>query len=351
MTYVEAGDFPSKIFRTFLRVGNRMADIFLNSDVSDPFPETTIQQFAAFQANCLAAGCADPIAITDVLRGVVPTATPQTQPATPTAQSLTDLAARTLTPSDLAALQMPDYGVGLAYTTYSDSWIQSVVDYPGVPEDQVHAAVDGAGFVRRYDNYLDHPMDPNNPDGGIGQTVVSYIVQFSSAAGAASVFDFLEDESANPNAADQPLASPIGDRAEATHLSGQDSSTGKPYDQIDLTFQLGPYHAGVAVIDWQGHPVSQPQVELLAHRLLERLTATDQTDPNLSNMVLRVGGDITSTTGDHYLLLGIAPLRSMENRGALWRTRAERGGSVADRQLSGATTARARQRERKTILG
>jgi hypothetical protein len=304
VTYVEGGDFPSKIYRTFLRVGNRTADIYLTSGTSDPFPETTIQRFASVQAQCLTAGCPDPILITDVLRGVVPAATPQAQSATPTAQTFTDLAARTLTPADLAALQMPDYGVGLAYTTYPDAWFQSVADYRGVPEDQVHAAVDAAGFVRRYDNYLDHPAEVTNPNGGIGQTVVSYIVEFSSAAGAASVFDFLEDESANPDAADLPLASPIGDRAEATHLSGQDASTGKPYDQIDLTFQLGPYHAGVAVIDWQGQPVSQPQVELLAHRLLERLSSGDQTDPDLSNVVLRIGGEIASTTSDHYLLLG-----------------------------------------------
>ena len=209
-------------------MGNRTADIYLTSGTSDPFPEATIQQFASFQAHCLDAGCPNPVLITDVLHGVVPVATPQTQSATPTAQTFTDLAARTLTPIDLAALQMPDFGVGLAYTTYPEKWIQSVVDYRGVPEDQVHAAVDGAGFVRRYDNYLDRPANLNNPDGGIGQTVVSYIVEFSSAAGAASVFDFLEDESANLNAADLPLASPIGDRAEATHLGGQDSSTGKP---------------------------------------------------------------------------------------------------------------------------
>jgi hypothetical protein len=67
VTYVEGGDFPSQIFRTFLRVGNRTADIFLNSSTDDPFPETTIQAFAGIQAQCLLSSCPEPILISDAL--------------------------------------------------------------------------------------------------------------------------------------------------------------------------------------------------------------------------------------------------------------------------------------------
>ncbi|HET9661279.1 MAG TPA: hypothetical protein VFP05_13165 [Thermomicrobiales bacterium] len=303
LTYIEQDDIPGRIFRTFLRVGNRTADIFLTSFLEEPFPDATIQALATVQAQCLARGCPDPILITDALAGQLPNATPQATGVVPSGSAPLDLAMVPLTPTDLAGLQMPGYAVGFGQMTYSASFIASTAESLGIPEDQVRATVDGSGFVRRYDSQLYLPADQSAPAGAVGRVVASYVLEFGDASGAASIFSFLEDESGNALARDIPMSAVLGDQSEATHETVMDAETGGSFDQIDVTFQWGRFQAGVAIIDSQGAIVQLADVEELAQQLFTRLQTASVTDATgLSELVLRMSGATVEPYSDQYLL-------------------------------------------------
>ncbi len=300
VTYLVGDNLPYKVYRVFLRVGNRTADIELVSDERDAFPDTTIQGFASVQAQCLTSGCPTPIPIADALDGsITVTETRNVPVATPAAQATADLGAMALTPADLASLQMPGFGVGAASTIYPVEWMQSIGQNRGMTDDQVRAAIGSAGFLRRYNNELYLPSDVNAPTGEVGKEVITYLLEFSSDAGAAGPFDFLGDESGNSLAGDIPMSAPIGDQSEATHQTVLDQQTGEPFDLIDLTFRSGRFQAGVAIIDWQGQTVQLTQVELLAQRLLQRIqSASNVSAPGLSNLAMRTGGSGIQTVRD-----------------------------------------------------
>jgi len=302
VTYVEQDNFPGRISRTFMRVGNRTADVFLTTFVDDPFPDTTIRSLSALQAQCLIHGCPDLVMISDALTGTLPASPPAAGTAVPATPPSIDLALLTLTPADLAALQMPGYGVGFGQMSYPDAFIASTAQSRGLPEDQVRATVEGSGFVRRYDSQLYLPADPGAPAGAVGRVVASYVLEFADVSGAAAVFGFLEDESGNASASDIPLSAPVGDQSEATHAASTDPSTGEASDQIDLTFQTGRFQAGVAIIDWQGRTVQLAEVETLARQLLARVQAPPPGAAGLSGPALRIGGAQVQPSSDQYLL-------------------------------------------------
>jgi len=302
VTYIEQDDFPGTISRTFMRVGNRTADVFLTTFVDDPFPDTTIRSLSALQAQCLTGGCPDLVMITDAVAGTLSVNTPVSGTAVPGASTSFDLALLTLTPADLAALQMPGYGVGFGQMSYPEAFIASTAQNRGLPEDQVRTAVEGSGFVRRYDSQLYLPADPGVPAGPVGRIVASYVLEFADAPGAASVFGFLEDESGNAQAGDIPLSAPIGDQSEATHEASTDPNTGETFDQIDVTFQAGRFQAGVAIIDWQGQTVQLAEVETAARQLLTRVQAPPTGAAGLSGVALRISGDQVQPYMDQYRL-------------------------------------------------
>jgi hypothetical protein len=187
--------------------------------------------------------------------------------------------------------------------TYPDAFVAATAESRGLPEDQVRTAVEGSGFVRRYDQQLYLPADVSAPAGTVGRMVAFYVLEFSDASGAASIFDFLEDESGNALASDLVLSAPIGDRAEATRESSTDPATGEAFEQIDLTFQWRNFQAGVAVIDWQGQAVQLDDVELLARVLFNRLEAGLETNATgLFGLALRMSGAPVEPYGDQYVL-------------------------------------------------
>jgi hypothetical protein len=253
---------------------------------------------------CLTTGCPDPIVITDAFKGEIPVDEPAGEPGVPSGQARPDLAAMTLTPADLDELEMPGYGIGFGQTAYPEDLTASIAENRGLPEEEVRSRLQGAGFVRRYDSQLYLPADETDPTGTFGRTVASYVVQFADEGGAASAWDFLEDESGNSLAGDIPLSTPIGDQSEATQENILDSETGEPYIQIDVTFRTGNLHAGVAIIDWEGGLVELPEVEAAAHRLLERVqTGLSGTAPGLDGLTFRLSGEQIIPSADYYTLV------------------------------------------------
>jgi hypothetical protein len=153
--------------------------------------------------------------------------------------------------------------------------------------------------------------------------VGSSIAEFSSASGAASLFSVLEEESALAPGSEIPMSAPIGDQSAATHASGLDPATGQPFDQINLTFQSGRFHAHVVLRDLQGQVVRLADAEKLAQQLLIRLQSGLTRDGGgLSGVALRMSLAVVNPYSDQYLLVAgrAIPQYGEATEGVDWRT-------------------------------
>lgn len=315
VTYTGSGTITSEVSRVFVRVANTVADLRFSAS-SDMLVAT--QALAAVQAECLISTCPNPMTIPDALSGQVVQVQPPAQTpapaveATTTAggQTVSDLAAMTLTPGDLAALGLSVYGLDTGLTIYPDMIVENTAANRGLPEAEVRGIIDRASLEQRYENYLYLLPDEGDQSGFSARMVASYVVKFTDDAGAAAAWEFMEDESQSPTAEDVALTLGIGDQAEATRDQGQDPQTGETFEQLDLTFRVGNLHAGVAVIDWQGLEPDVAELETLALRLLERIEAVRNLNtPGLYGQVVRLSGEGVVTVIDHYFLLDREPLR------------------------------------------
>jgi hypothetical protein len=314
VTYTGSGVNTSEVSRVFVRVANTVADVRFIASV-DMLAAT--QALAAVQTECLISTCPTPMTIADALSGQVVGTQPAVQTPTPPVEgtaiaggpTVSDLAAMTLTPGDLAALGLTGYRLDSGLTIYPDAIIENTAANRGLPEAEVRATIEGADLEQRYENYLYLLPEPSDPNAPSTRLIASYVIEFADDAGAAAAWDFMEDESQSPTAQDVPLTAGIGDQAEATLDQGQDAQTGEVFAQLDLTFRIGNLHAGVAIIDWKGQAPVIAEAERLAERLLERIeTVRNQTTPGLYDQVTRLSGDDVTTVSDHYILLDHEPV-------------------------------------------
>jgi hypothetical protein len=327
LSYIEVSDFGGPVDRVFIRVANTVAD--LRFAPLGEMPRSATEALAALQARCLVDTCPEPLTITEALLGQPPAETPAAEtpapgltptagqtpapettptagiPATPpvTGQQMLDLAAITLTPADLDDLGLEGFGMSYGQTAFLEELIVASAEFRNLPEAEVRAAYEANGLIRRYDLSLHQPLDPADPAGDAGRLVVSYVMEFADAAGAAAAWAFSEDESFAPASTDEPLTTPLGEQSEATRESGTDAD-GLPFAQIDLTFQSGNLHAGLVIIDWTGAEPDLAQAEALAARLMERIESVRAGNaPGLSSMAVRLTGENVAPYADDYILL------------------------------------------------
>jgi hypothetical protein len=312
LTYTVRGFTTGSSYRVFIRVANLVADVRVNP-LGD-IPMAAVEALAAVQAQCLGTTCPEPMLIADVLAGriVIQEQTredgtpvpPDDGALAPIGQEVIDLAAMTLMPADLESLGIVGFGSDYGQMVFPDTTIANTAASRGLTEAAVRDLLEGAGLVRRYEHFLYQPSE-SDPAGPAARAVVSYIMEFQTAEGAASAWTFLEDESASATSEDVPMTGVIGDQSEATHDANQDPASGELFDMIDLTFQYGNLHAGVAVIDWTGQAVDIAQVEALGRTLRERIDAIGaQGAPELSGQVIRLTGDTVTAYTDKYILMG-----------------------------------------------
>ncbi|MGD9714620.1 MAG: hypothetical protein AB7V46_21560, partial [Thermomicrobiales bacterium] len=324
LSYTELDTFGGPVFRVFLRVANSVADVRFT-----PLGEGSVaiaESYAAFQASCLVETCPSPFLMTDVLLGQPlgqgpSTETPTTGmtpavgitptpgvPASP--PEVLDLAAMTLMPRDLEDGGLTGFGSSYGEMIFREELIASTATSRGLPDAEVRAAFEGNGLVRRYEHFLYTPLSASDPAGEAAQLVVSYVVEFTDESGAASAWSFMEDESFSATSVDTPLRTPLGQQSEASRDRGVDDA-GTPFEQLDITFQIGNLHAGVAVVDWTGSPVDQRTAEALAARLLQRIEAVRAGGaPGLSGMVNRLSGVEVLPLADEYFLLDGESIRA-----------------------------------------
>ena len=310
ISYIETNGFTSQAFRIFVRVANTVADTRFVAFAEFSPPLAYAEALATVQAQCLANTCPEPMVITEALAGQVviggPAATPAPteQPPIATEETALDLSAMTLMPADLDSLGFTGYGSDYGETIFPDTMIASIATNRGMAETEVRQIIEGAGLVRRYEHLLFRPLDAADPTGEAGRLVASYVVEFADEAGATSAWAFMEDESSSSLAVDEPLTTPIGSQSEATRETGFDPETNEPFDQLDLTFQIGNLHAGVAMIDWEGGTVELADLETLAARLLQQIESVHgEVAPGLSTQVVRLEGDNVAAYTDKYTLM------------------------------------------------
>lgn len=316
ISYTEIDTFGGPVFRIFVRVANTVADVRFNPLGDGSL--ATAESYAAFQAGCLVEACPGSYLATEVFLGQSTGLAPgmQTPPAaeiTPTTvvsgsppfmgQTILDLPAMTLMPRDLEESGLAGFGGSLGEMNFREALIASLSASRGIPEADVRSVLEGNGLVRRYDHFLLLPITAGDPESGAARLVVSYVLEFADENGAATAWSFMEDESFAATSVDSPLSTPLGQQSEATRERGVDTE-GNPYEQLDVTFQIGNLHAGVAVIDWAGSSVDQITAEALATRLMQRIEAVRAgAAPALSGMVIRLSGADVVPLADEYSLL------------------------------------------------
>ena len=225
------------------------------------------------------------------------------QPDASDAATTLDLAAMTLTPDDLDDAGLDDYGLGYGETVFPDDYAASTAQNRDLPEEEVRQVLDEAGFVRAYTSYLYLPADEDDPAGPSDRYVLSYVLEFTDAEGAAAAWDFVEDESGDESAEDLDDVEAFGDESEATRVQGEDEESGDRYDALDLSLRLDNVHTGVTIVDWAGEEPDLGDAEALAGLLLERVEATlDGDGAGLSSQVARLAGEAIVPSADHYLL-------------------------------------------------
>jgi hypothetical protein len=210
-----------------------------------------------------------------------------------------DLAAMALTPWDLADAGLENYGHGYSEAITLDAFAASFASGNDLPEDEVREQLEDAGFLRGYVAYFYSPAD----DEEITQTAGSYIIEFEDEDGAATAWDFIEDESNQDDAEDLDGFDDYGDASEATLISGEDPETGDAFTQLDVTTLVGSLHTGVSIVNWSGgEPDEDVAAELMGYALEQLETGRDAPQPALSNQVIRLTGDGVLPYHDTYEL-------------------------------------------------
>src|SRR5215210_3175457 len=178
----------------------------------------------------------------------------------PVARTL-DLAAMALTPSDLDDLGLPGFGQQTsAFLTLEEQAEQlASAANLGMDADALGSRLAAAGFQRRYQRQLGLPAHPGARPAQLRTFVAPYIIEYASVDGAAAGIALLESE-AGTGMTDVPGTRVIGDRSEITRFRRL-SDSGKPYQALDLTFQIGNLVAGVTVGEFEDREPNPATVE------------------------------------------------------------------------------------------
>lgn len=201
-----------------------------------------------------------------------------------------DLAAMTLTPSDLEGLGMPGFGLA-NQSSLRDAAAEATLQAGGVNIDAAAqlAAFREAGFRYRYVCSLLLPILPLTqlPNGLIvaHQRVSTSVTEYQTADGASRglAMSFQDAQSSDR------LTRTYGDASLVSRSSGLEAETGNPYQRLELAFQVDNLVGSVIIVDFTN---DEPQVgvaERLAERLLEKMDqGRQQQIAALSPRVLRV---------------------------------------------------------------
>ncbi len=205
-----------------------------------------------------------------------------------------DLAAMTLTPSELASLDLPGFGMA-NQSSLRDAETDALVQADG---DALQAAsrlavYEENGFRARYVGSLLRPVVPLEPlSSGLVAAdirISTSVTEFTSSEGATATFAFNEGEMDDRPGEDVPGTREFGDESELTRSTGTEPTTGEPLQRLELAFRLDSTIAEVNIVDYENIEPEIETVERLGAALLAKIElGRANADPGLSTHVLRL---------------------------------------------------------------
>lgn len=216
------------------------------------------------------------------------------QEATPAPARGLDLAAMTLTPSEVAALGLPNFGLANQSSlrdAESDALVQADGDAFAAAE-RLHV-YEEHGFIARYVGSLLRPVVPlESLDAALvaaEMRVSTSVTAFVTPEGAAATFAFNEGPMDDQPGADLPDARPYGDESEVTRSTGTEVTTGAPLQRLELAFRLDNLIGEVTIVNYRDVEPDLATLEALGDALLAKIEAgVAAPGPGLSDQVLRI---------------------------------------------------------------
>jgi hypothetical protein len=205
-----------------------------------------------------------------------------------------DLAAMTLTPSEVASLDLPGFGLANQSSlrnAETDALVQA--DGDALQAARRLAVYEENGFRARYVGSLLRPTVPLVPlSSGLvaaDMRISTSVTEFTSSEGAAATFAFNEGEMDDTPGEDVPGTREFGDESELTRSTGTEPTTGKPLQRLELAFRLDSTIAEVNIVDYGNVEPEIETAERLGAALLAKIElGRANADPGLSTRVLRL---------------------------------------------------------------
>lgn len=225
---------------------------------------------------------------------VAPASARDASRAAPSRDALLDLAAMILSPTDLDALGLRDFGLANLSSlrdAETDAFLQADGD-----EQEYAARLVGyrdAGFRARYVGSLLRPSLPlaRLPSGLLAadMRVSTAVTEYASPEGAAEAFALAEGLLDDAPGRDVPGTQQFGVQTDLTRSIGTEEETGEPFQRLELAFRLDNLVAEATIVDYRNVEPDVATVEQLAGALLERIERVrSEGGAHLSSRVLRL---------------------------------------------------------------
>jgi hypothetical protein len=202
-----------------------------------------------------------------------------------------DLPAMALMPADLDAEGLDGYAIGVGNLTPWEIEAGFLTQEFGIGGGAMADAFEDAGIDRVFKQFLDLYADPEDPEGELLGTVVSYAYVGADATDAGELFDLMADGAMA--IADRTLGAPaVGDAASLTRHRGEDPYTGLEAAWVALHIHAGEDVVGVKVIDYTGGQPDEDVAVDLGEVLVARVAAVREGQgPGLALLALELQWD------------------------------------------------------------
>lgn len=202
-----------------------------------------------------------------------------------------DLPAMALMPADLAAVGLNDYVIGVGNLTPWDDEAGWLALWFELSAGDTVDAFRQAEADHIFKQFLDLRADPDDADSEIVATVVSYAYVGEDKAGAAALYDLIEEGAAATGEVVED-AETVGDASIVTVDEGTDPYTGASATWLRLDVRAGSDVAGVVLIDYEGDSVDPDDAVALGERLLDRIESVREGDsPGIAPLALQLVSD------------------------------------------------------------
>ena len=242
-----------------------------------------------------------------------------------------DLAAMTLTPSDLETAGLAGLGLtsgqALSVTDLADRAVWPAG--AGEEQDAVRDALDAAGWQQGYGATLASLWEPNRSD--LGRQVEVEVAAYADAPGAEQGFALVPDVFVTGPVEAVPSTRQFGDDSRLTRVAARDPQAGAPSQELALGFRQGRLTARVLIRDWSGNEPTLETIEALAARLSARIgRVLEDGGPELSIYVLRVEPRAHAVQSETYVRLAGEDIRSTYETPEGFATRVATYGEAID---------------------